>query len=376
MAAKGAFRLELLQLRSSITMSSQQFTVASPPTDAISALKFSPDPNSTRIVVSSWDKNVYLYDLRDENGKVGEGKLLQKFEHRAPVLDVCFGETENEIYTAGLDWDVKKIDLNTSEQTVLSSHEAGVCNVVYSREHNLVISASWDSTLHIHLASNLDSLPIIIPLPSKPFSISATGTKLVVAMASRSLHIYDLKALTILTAQTDSTVPGGNRVDVEPWQRRESSLKFMTRAVACMPDDNGYASSSIEGRVAVEWFDPSPESQARKYAFKCHRQTAEDGVDVVYPVNALAFHPVFGTFASGGGDGVVALWDGVTKRRIRQYQKYQTSVSAVAFSGNGQYLAMAVSPGFEDGHDNVPEGSVVIYVRELGETEAKGKAPK
>lgn len=85
-----------------------QFTVASPPSDAISALKFSPDPNSTRFVVSSWDKNVYLYELRDENGNVGEGKLLQTFEHRAPVLDVCFGANEDEIYTAGLDWDVKK----------------------------------------------------------------------------------------------------------------------------------------------------------------------------------------------------------------------------------------------------------------------------
>lgn len=85
-----------------------QFTIASPPTDAISALKFSPDPDSTRFIVSSWDKNVYLYDLRDENGNVGEGKLLQKFEQRAPVLDVCFGANEDEIYTAGLDWDVRK----------------------------------------------------------------------------------------------------------------------------------------------------------------------------------------------------------------------------------------------------------------------------
>lgn len=85
-----------------------QFTVASSPTDAISALKFSPDPESTRLVVSSWDKNVYLYDLQDENGAVGQGKLQQKFEHRAPVLDVCFGATENEVYTAGLDWDVRK----------------------------------------------------------------------------------------------------------------------------------------------------------------------------------------------------------------------------------------------------------------------------
>lgn len=77
----------------------------------------------------------------------------------------------------------------------------------------------------------------------------------------------------------------------EPYQRRESSLKFMTRTVRCMPNGEGYASSSIEGRVAVEFFDPSKESQSRKYAFKCHRQTEGD-VDVVFPVNALAFHPL------------------------------------------------------------------------------------
>jgi len=193
-------------------------------------------------------------------------------------------------------------------------------------------------------------------------------------MASRALHIYDLKSLAVLTAQAAQPPP--NIVEAEPWQRRESSLKFMTRAVACMPNDAGYASSSIEGRVAVEWFDPSATSQARKYAFKCHRQTSPDGVDVVYPVNALAFHPVHGTFASGGGDGVVALWDGVAKRRIRQYQKYPASVAALSFSADGRFLAVGVSPGFEDGTEGESEGVVTVFIRELGETEAKGKGAK
>lgn len=269
---------------------------------------------------------------------------------------------------------IQRIDVNTSTQTVLSSHEAGVKSVVYSKEHSIVISASWDSTLHVHRL-NSDSTPAVIPLPSKPFSLSLSPTKLVVAMASRALHIYDLKSLALITDQADSQPPAVNKVEIEPWQRRESSLKFMTRAVACMPDDAGYASSSIEGRVAVEWFDPSTESQARKYAFKCHRQTVED-VDVVYPVNALSFHPVHGTFASGGGDGVVALWDGIAKRRIRQYQKYPASVAALSFSSSGKYLAIAVSPGFEDGKDDIEPGSVQIFIRELGETEAKGKGVK
>ena len=196
-------------------------------------------------------------------------------------------------------------------------------------------------------------------------------------MASRALHIYDLASLSLLAGQ--SAQPPPNTIDVEPWQRRESSLKFMTRAVACMPNDEGYASSSIEGRVAVEWFDPSSTSQARKYAFKCHRQPqpGAEAVDVVYPVNALAFHPVHGTFASGGGDGVVALWDGVAKRRIRQYQRYPASVAALAFSGDGRYLAVASCPGFEDGMEDLNAGpKTKVHVRELGETEAKGKGAK
>lgn len=36
------------------------------------------------------------------------GTLLKKFEHRAPVLDVCFGADDNEVFSAGMDWDVKR----------------------------------------------------------------------------------------------------------------------------------------------------------------------------------------------------------------------------------------------------------------------------
>ena len=58
------------------------------------------------------------------------------------------------------------------------------------------------------------------------------------------------------------------------------------------PWDIGYATASVEGRIAVEYFDASPEVQDKKYAFKCHRQTIDD-VDHVWPVNSLAFHPMY-----------------------------------------------------------------------------------
>lgn len=353
---------------------SQQVELSDPPGDAVSAVKFAPG-SSTRLIVSSWDRHVHLYDT----AAAPSGTLIRKFEHRAPVLDVCFGADDREAFTAGLDHDVRRVDLETGEQTVLSTHEFGVRSVLFSPETSTVISASWDKTLHVHSLSDPTKPPATIPLPYKPFSMSLTATKLVVAMAARALHIYDLQALALVSSQAAQAPPSPNVVEVEPWQRRESSLKFMTRAVACMPDDAGYASSSIEGRVAVEWFDPSGASQARKYAFKCHRQanSAGDGVDVVYPVNALAFHPVQGTFASGGGDGIVALWDGIAKRRIKQYQRFSHSIAALAFSADGSRLAIASCPGFEDGKDDyTAEGQTKIFLRRLAENEARAKGAK
>jgi cell cycle arrest protein BUB3 len=279
-------------------------------------------------------------------------------------LDVCFGRDDDEAFSAGLDWEVRRIDLTNGAQTVLSTHSAGVRNVLFSAPHGLLISASWDSTLHLHDLSRPGEFATVA-LPSKPFSLTASPTKLVVAMASRQVHIYELGALAKAAQQ-------GGDANVAPWQQRESSMKYMTRAVACMPNDAGYASSSIEGRVAVEWFDPSEESQNRKYAFKCHRQTV-DGEDTVYPVHALTFHPVHGTFASGGGDGVVALWDAVAKRRVRQYQRFPASVQTIAFSGDGKFMAVGVSPGFESGTDDVPDGVIKVFIRELTATEAQPK---
>lgn len=60
----------------------------------------------------------------------------------------------------------------------------------------------------------------------------------------------------------------------------------------------GYVLSSIEGRVAVEYLDPSPEVQKKKYAFKCHR-LKENNIEQIYPVNAISFHNIHNTFATG-----------------------------------------------------------------------------
>jgi len=140
-----------------------------------------------------------------------------------------------------------------------------------------------------------------------------------------------------------------------------------------MPGGLGYALGSVEGRVAVEYVDPSAEAQARKYAFKCHR-TVVDGVGTAFPVNAICYHPRHGTFATGGCDGHVNVWDGANKKRLCQLPRKPTSVAALAFSADGSRLAVAASYTYEMGErERAPDA---VYVRTVAEAEVKPKAKR
>lgn len=371
-------------------MSGSQVDLDSPPADAISSLQFS--PSGSKLLVGAWDRTLSVY-ARSEGG-AAPFTLEKRIDCRAPILDVCWGKDDSVVYFVGLDHDVRRLDLDSSEgeQSVLSTHEQASNKIAYSRDHDLLLSTGWDGIMHAHNAASAEGRSYVrIRLAAKPFALDMTEQRALVAMAERKISVYDLRALKMLTEQTadittdkDTDLGEVSVHEVAPWQTRESNLKFMTRAVATMPDGTGFATSSIEGRVAVEWFDA--EKAANTYAFKCHRQTvaqsAEDGteqeVDIVYPVNALAFNRTHGTFATGGGDGVIAFWDAQTKRRIRQYQKQASSVAALDFSSDGKFLAIGVSPGFEDGaeEEEIDHNQVKVVVRELGENEAKGKAAK
>ena len=64
----------------------------------------------------------------------------------------------------------------------------------------------------------------------------------------------------------------------------------------------------------------------------------------------LAFSPDGGALASSAYDGVVQLWDTVTGKEVRRIQhvpegKFGHPSAALAFSPDGQMLAVATAPG-------------------------------
>jgi cell cycle arrest protein BUB3 len=65
-------------------------------------------------------------------------------------------------------------------------------------------------------------------------------SKLVAAMGGRAVWIWDVRQLGEVLEKREE-----EREEVKSWQERESSLKFMTRAVKCMPNDLGSCPSLL-----------------------------------------------------------------------------------------------------------------------------------
>ncbi|WOH13959.1 hypothetical protein DCAR_0933472 [Daucus carota subsp. sativus] len=317
-----------------------------PPADGISSLTFS--SHSDNLLVSSWDKTVRLYDARSD-------VLRGEFRHGGAVLDCCF-QDDFVGFSGGADHTVRRLVFNNEKEDVLGKHDSPVRCVEYSNATGQVITGSWDKTVKCWdprgTGGEESHLVGTYYQPERVYSLSCVGHRLVVATAGRKVNVYDLRNMS------------------RPEQQRTSSLKYQTRCVRCYPNGTGYALSSVEGRVAMEFFDLSEAGQSKKYAFKCHRQS-ENGKDIVYSVNAIAFHPIHGTFATGGSDGFVNVWDGNNKKRLYQYAKYPSSISALSFSKDGGLLAVASSYTFDEGEK--PHEPDSIFVRNVNEVEVKPK---
>lgn len=61
----------------------------------------------------------------------------------------------------------------------------------------------------------------------------------------------------------------------------------------------------------------------------------------------------YNTFASGGSDCSVSIWDHKVKKRLRQYGKLQNPISALAFNCDGTRLAVAASYTWDDGEEGM-----------------------
>ncbi|XP_034235520.1 mitotic checkpoint protein BUB3 [Thrips palmi] len=321
-----------------------EFKLQNTPDDSISSVKFG--PNSVQfLLVSAWDGTVRLYDVTSNT-------LRLKYSHDHPVLDCCFQDAVHS-YSGGLDNTLKMFDFNSNTETVVGTHDSAIRAIEYASEVQGILTGSWDSTVKMWDPRQPRCVGTYNQ-PDKVYTMSVCGETFVVGTAGRKVIVWDLRNMCFIQ------------------QRRDSSLKYQTRCIRCFPNKQAYVLSSIEGRVAVEYLDVNPEIQKKKYAFKCHR-IKEGAIENIYPVNAISFHQTYNTFATGGSDGFVNIWDGFNKKRLCQFHRYPTSISSLCFSHDGTVLAIASSyqHELETPPDPIPENNV--FIRYVTDQETKPK---
>uniref|UniRef100_A0A8I6WI31 Mitotic checkpoint protein BUB3 n=1 Tax=Hordeum vulgare subsp. vulgare TaxID=112509 RepID=A0A8I6WI31_HORVV len=308
-----------------------------PPRDGVSNLRFS--KHSDRLLVSSWEKvssqasrasyfdplgwneTQTLAAWFDPLGSVpvrawlcvrvrvrsfqtvrlldvdATDALVGSFVYKTPVLDCCFYNDDDSGFTVSTDHVVRRLSFRSRRTQRLGTHDGPVGCVEYSDTGQL-ITGSWDKTIKCWdprgLTGRQHTLVGTYDQPERVYALSLAGHKLVVATAGGHVNVYDLR-------------------DMSKPEQRQSFLDSQTRCVGCYPNKTGFALGTMDGRVAMDFFDQSESSLAKRYIFKCHRLT-EDRRTFAYPVNAIAFHRGHGTFATGGCDGFVYTWDGIIRR--------------------------------------------------------------
>ncbi|KAG3290048.1 BUB3-like, partial [Ictidomys tridecemlineatus] len=240
------------------------------------------------------------------------------------------------VWSGGLDHQLKMLDLNTDQENLAGTHDAPIRCVECCPEVNVMDIGSWDQTVKLwdpRTPCNAGTFS----QPEKVYTLSASGVRLIVGSVGHRVLVWDLRNMGYVQ------------------QRRESRLKYQTRCIRAILNKQGYVLSCIEGLVAVEYLDPSPE-----FTFKCHRlKKNKNNIEQIYQVNAISFHNIHNAFATGGSDGF--------------FHWYPTSIASLAFSNDETTLAIASSYMYEMDDMEHPEDG--IFICQETDAETKPKSP-
>jgi mRNA export factor len=239
--------------------------------------------------------------------------------------------------------------LATQQEQQVGQHEAPVSGVFHVQEMNMILSCGWDHKICFWTGQQATPAATL-QLPGPAYTMDVKYPLLVVGCADRQILVYNLQQI---------------QHNPNPYKSGQSVLKQQTRTVCCFPDRSGYAVGSIEGRCSIVVI----EDQSKNFSFKCHRTQQE-----ILAVNAIDFHPSFGTFVTAGGDGTYVFWDKDHRQRLKSFNTTNYPITCGKFNAQGDLYAYGTCYDWSRGHEhNHPQNPVKILIHRVLETEAKPK---
>lgn len=158
------------------------------------------------------------------------------------MLCVKWSPDGTKLVSGGADKAGKLYDVNTGQSQQIAQHSEAIKSILYINE-NIVATASWDKTIAYWDTRSPQQVGLV-QLSERVYSMdSCGGALLVAATADRNVSIIDLSNPTVV------------------FKSEQSPLKHQTRKVSCFTVGKGYAISSIEGRVGIQYIG-TPQEQS------------------------------------------------------------------------------------------------------------------
>lgn len=269
--------------------------------------------------------------------------------HPTPLINKQDG---TKVFSGGADKAGRLLDIQTGQTMQVAAHDAPIkcCRFVDGTGGlaHCVVTGGWDKMLKYWDLRSPNPV-FTIPQPERIYSLDTSYQLLVVGCAERHIMIYDLNKPS------------------QPFKTMQSPLRWQTRCVSCFHNGAGFAVGSIEGRVAIQ--NIKDEDQGLNFSFKCHR---DDNGKTVYAVNAISFHPTYGTFSTAGADGTFNFWDKDSKQRLKAFNNVGGPISATAFNRNGTIFAYTVSYDWSKGHEHYrPDAKNTILLHATKDEDVK-----
>jgi len=262
-----------------------------------------------------------------------------------------------KVFLGGCDNKAFMWDLASNQAQQVGEHASAINGIAFFRSPTageLVVTCSWDKTLKFW---------------------DVRQPKMILSHTlSEKVSCMDVKYPLCAVATEDKKVTVFNLEQPQnPFKQLDTQLKLQTRSISCFSDKSGFTVGSIEGRVRVEYINPTSGQQS--FAFKCHR---DNDKSLAYAVNSMAFHPVHGTFATAGSDGAFHFWDKDSKQRLKQFKNCSAPITSARFNATGDLLAYAVGYDWSKGAQfyNEYKTNNHIYIHPTPESEIKPKPKK
>lgn len=307
-----------------------------PPNDSISSIAFSPTTIPKVYLISgSWDNKIRCWEVQQSGQTTG----MAEESHQKPVLDVCWSDDGTKVFSGSCDKTAKMWDLNSNQTIQVAQHDAPVKHVrwVKAPNYSCLMTASWDKTLKFWDTRSPNPM-LNITLPERSYCADVMYPMAVVGTAGRQVIIYQLEN------------------QPSEFKRIESPLKYQSRCVRIFKDKKtnqptGFALGSIEGRVAIQYINPT--NPKDNFTFKCHRSNGatNQGSQDIFAVNCIDFHPEHNTLATVGSDGKFSFWDKDARTKLKTSEAMDQPISCCAFNGQGNIFAYASSYDWSKGHE-------------------------